>query len=53
MNFLIAFGITFFGLFIFVPIVFGIARLFGIVRDRRGGHVARLCAFRESEGRAR
>src|SRR5580765_8510408 len=30
MDFLIAFGITFFGLFIFVPIIFGIARLFGI-----------------------
>jgi regulator of protease activity HflC (stomatin/prohibitin superfamily) len=30
MNFFIAFGITFFGLFIFVPVLFGIARIFGL-----------------------
>ena len=30
MNFFIAFGITFFGLFVLVPILFGIARLVGL-----------------------
>ena len=30
MNLLIAFGITFFGLFILFPILFGIARTFGV-----------------------
>ena len=44
MNFLIAFGIAFFGLFIFVPVVFGIARLFGIyaIVEENTAHVYTL-----------
>ena len=41
MEFFIAFGITFFGLFVFVPMLFGIARLLGIyaIVEERTAHV--------------
>ena len=41
MEFFIAFGITFFGLFVLVPMLFGIARLLGVyaIVEERTAHV--------------
>ena len=56
MNFIIAFGITLFGMFIFVPILFGIARLLGLyaIVEEGTAHVyvlfGKVCAVIDEPG---